>query len=108
MSAGKRTLAEVMAENKMLLKALEKAREETLEQIGVVRALRKTLREDRGWITAEQELPDDGEAVLVAQADGDVWLGFLDGIVWRDVSGARMEDEVTHWMSLPAHPEDAK
>lgn len=61
-----------------------------------------------GWIDVEQELPDDGEAVLVAMGDGDVWLGFLDGVTWRDVSGARTASTVSHWQSLPAHPEDAK
>ena len=60
-----------------------------------------------GWIKVEDELPDDGEAVLAAQADGDVWLGFLDGTIWRDVSGARTASTVTHWQHLPAHPEEA-
>ena len=59
-----------------------------------------------GWIDVEQELPDDGEAVLVAKADGDVWLAFLDEDIWRDVSGERSSAKVTHWQSMPAHPED--
>jgi hypothetical protein len=61
-----------------------------------------------GWIDTENELPDDGEAVIVAMTDGDVWLGFLDGTTWRDVSGARTAARVSHWQSLPAHPEDAQ
>jgi hypothetical protein len=61
-----------------------------------------------GWIDVEKELPDDGEAVIVAMRDGDVWLGFFDCTTWRDVSGARIPARVSHWQSLPAHPEDAQ
>jgi len=41
---------------------------------------------------------------------GEVWTGFIDGDVWRNVSGDRIHEEepVLHWMPLPLPPEDAE
>jgi hypothetical protein len=52
--------------------------------------------------------PDDGETVIIHTLGGEVWTGFLDGKVWRNVSGARIHEEepVLHWMPLPLPPED--
>jgi len=56
------------------------------------------------WNDAEVSLPDDETTVLVALADGDVWMGFRDGDDWRDVSAELIEEEVEWWAELPAHP----
>jgi hypothetical protein len=58
-----------------------------------------------GWISASTP-PDDGETVIIATLGGEVWTGWLDGGVWRDVAGARIDEEepVRHWMPLPLPP----
>ena len=60
------------------------------------------------WVPASTP-PDDGETVIIHMQGGEVWTGFLDGDVWRNVSGARIlysEEPVLHWMPLPLPPED--
>jgi len=51
------------------------------------------------WNDAEVSLPDDETTVLVALADGDVWMGFRDGDDWRDVSAELIEEEVVEPMA---------
>ena len=60
-----------------------------------------------GWKPASTP-PDDGETVIIATLGGEVWTGFIDGKVWRYVSGARIHEQepVLHWMPLPLPPED--
>jgi len=58
------------------------------------------------WREVEDELPDADMTVLVHMDDGEVWTGFLDGEVWRFVSGDRIEARVLHWMQFPHPPED--
>jgi hypothetical protein len=59
------------------------------------------------WSSVDDELPDDGEAVLIYQEDADVWMGFLDGDVWRLIDGSRCDEHepVTHWQHLPEPPQ---
>jgi hypothetical protein len=58
------------------------------------------------WIKTTERLPDDEMTVLIAMADGEVWTGYMDGDVWRYVSGDPINaSAVTHWMDLPPHPE---
>jgi hypothetical protein len=62
------------------------------------------------WRNASVTLPDDGETVIIHTKDGEVWTGFIDGDVWRNVAGARIYDydPVLHWMPLPNPPKEAK
>jgi hypothetical protein len=62
------------------------------------------------WRDASVTLPDDGETVLIHTLGGEVWTGFIDGDVWRNVLGARIHEEeaVLHWMPLPYPPKEAK
>jgi hypothetical protein len=54
-----------------------------------------------------EDMPDDGETVIIHTKDGEVWTGFIDGDVWRNVAGARIYDydPVLHWMPFPNPPE---
>jgi hypothetical protein len=63
-----------------------------------------------GWVNIETALPDDGETVIIHTRDGEVWTGFIDGDVWRNVAGMRIHEEepVLHWMPFPNPPEGAK
>lgn len=71
------SLAEVLAENQKLLEALNKSRETIFEVRQQIQALRRTMREEAcktntiEWIEVEKEMPDDGEAVLIAQQHGE-------------------------------------
>ena len=58
------------------------------------------------WVDADKEKPDDGETVIIHTLGGEVWMGFIDGDVWRNVSGARIHEEepVLHWQPLPTPP----
>ncbi|MCC6071432.1 DUF551 domain-containing protein [Massilia sp. GCM10020059] len=57
------------------------------------------------WTNVNEALPDADLAVLIAMSDGDVWLGYLDGEIWRDVGADVIAwDRVTHWMHLPPAP----
>lgn len=62
------------------------------------------------WRDASVTLPDDGETVIIHTLGGEVWTGFIDGDVWRNVAGARIHEEepVLHWMPFPEPPEGGK
>lgn len=59
------------------------------------------------WINVELALPDDGESVIIHTLGGEVWTGFIDGGIWRNVAGARIHEAepVLHWMPFPQPPE---
>ena len=42
------------------------------------------------WRDASVTLPNDEETVIIHTRDGEVWTGFLDGDVWRNVAGNRI------------------
>lgn len=58
------------------------------------------------WCAVAEMLPDSDETVLVyhEEAGDPVWLGFLDGSVWRLVDGCRLDPEPSHWARMPAGP----
>lgn len=57
------------------------------------------------WTPLAARLPDADSLVLIAQADGEVWPGFLDGDVWRSADATPIESSlVTHWMPMPPAP----
>ena len=57
------------------------------------------------WIPVAQDRPDDERTVLIADADSDVTLGFIDGETgWRYCDGGRVTTPTTHWADLPAPP----
>lgn len=60
------------------------------------------------WTKCSDALPDDEIAVLLAFADGDVWVGVHHFDGWRSLmTGALFRSQVTHWADLPPHPEAA-
>lgn len=58
----------------------------------------------KSWYHVQVAMPDADLTVLV-HIPGAVWLGYWDGVCWRDVSGLVMPHEVIHWMDLPDPPE---
>ena len=60
------------------------------------------------WHDARQELPDDEITVMVALANGEVWLGFHTEEDWRQVSADEFDQRVTHWADLPAAPKQSR
>jgi len=56
------------------------------------------------WIDPTTEYPDDGDTVLLALADGEIWIGYRDADTWRDANADRLTIPVTHWADLPKHP----
>ena len=57
------------------------------------------------WRGVDEEWPDEDQTVLVHCPDGEpVWIGYKDGIVWRDVGGEVIE--VSHWLPLPEPPQE--
>lgn len=64
-------------------------------------ALKVTLE----WVPAGDQLPDSDLTVLIALVEDEVWMGYLDGDIWREISGAPIEaTRVTYWAHLPAAP----
>lgn len=58
------------------------------------------------WIPVTEQMPDDDESVLLACADGEVQVGFRDCGRWLYLDAYPIGPQVTHWMALPAHPDD--
>lgn len=57
-----------------------------------------------GWISVDDQLPDDELSVLIALDDGEVWTGFMDAGDWRFVSADPVTSRVTHWLNFPEPP----
>lgn len=69
------------------------------------------------WVPVTDRLPDADTTVMIyapAAASEPVWFGYLDaegyneddGMCWCDTDGYPLAVAVTHWMDLPAPPED--
>ena len=58
------------------------------------------------WIPVAERLPESGERVIVCRKGGEVEQGVFLGVNgWWKVYGTNTKS-VTHWMSMPAPPED--
>jgi len=56
------------------------------------------------WRPADNP-PTEGQAVVMALADGQPWTGYIaDDGSWRYISGDPVTEPVTHWLNLPAMP----
>lgn len=56
------------------------------------------------WHRVDEVLPDSDETVLVVESGNpEVLAGYLDGDVWRDVEGFRL-DTVLFWAVWPCGP----
>ncbi|HIH9844544.1 TPA: DUF551 domain-containing protein [Klebsiella pneumoniae] len=57
-----------------------------------------------GWIPVSERMPERGDWLVTDGCDFDVQLfngeQFIPGFVW--------EDKITHWMPLPAAPQEPK
>lgn len=56
------------------------------------------------WHPVREKLPDDDTTILIADAEGTVCLGFLDGRDWRYDTAERVVCPITHWADMPDHP----
>ena len=54
------------------------------------------------WINASDRLPDNQQAVIAHNVDGDVTMAVWCGSHWDMLGPA--SDSVTHWMPMPAPP----
>jgi hypothetical protein len=61
------------------------------------------------WISVNDQIPEFMENVILANRDGDVFVGWsedysLNGMPhfsrWEDID----VEEITHWMPMPKHP----
>lgn len=55
------------------------------------------------WKRTADELPDADETLLIADIDGDVWVGWLDGDQWRDTIGMPIATPIW-WSEMPEAP----
>jgi len=55
------------------------------------------------WLAVADGLPDDAQTVLLAWPDAEVWLGYLDGATWFDVS-AMPCPAPSWWAHVPEGP----
>lgn len=65
------------------------------------RGLRLTI----DLIPAGEKLPDADTTVFIVVAEGELWMGYLDGDTWRDTSGTPLGDgRVVYWATVPEVP----
>ena len=51
-----------------------------------------------GWISVEEELPEEGQKILALEKGDPIVTWFYDKECWEDMS-------ITHWLPIPALPE---
>lgn len=54
------------------------------------------------WQPVEMPPDSDITVMIFPDADGEVWLGWLDGELWRYADG--MPANPTHWAHMPGGP----
>lgn len=62
--------------------------------------------QNQGWIPVSERLPDQGDHVLVSDGVG-MEVSWIRGREWKKLRHIYSED-VTHWMPLPAAPQEVK
>ncbi|MEB6481818.1 DUF551 domain-containing protein [Klebsiella quasipneumoniae] len=62
--------------------------------------------QNQGWISVSERLPDEGDHVLVSDGVG-MEVSWIRGREWKKLRHIYSED-VTHWMPLPAAPQEVK
>ncbi|MDA5091456.1 DUF551 domain-containing protein [Klebsiella quasipneumoniae subsp. quasipneumoniae] len=65
-----------------------------------------TPAQRQGWIPVSERLPDEGDHVLVSDGVG-MEVSWIRGREWKKLRHVYSED-VTHWMPLPAAPQEGK
>ncbi|EPM0426275.1 DUF551 domain-containing protein [Klebsiella pneumoniae] len=65
-----------------------------------------TPAQSQGWIPVSERLPDEGDHVLVSDGVG-MEVSWIRGREWKKLRHIYSED-VTHWMPLPAAPQEVK
>lgn len=65
-----------------------------------------TPAQSKGWIPVSERLPDEGDHVLVYDGVG-MEVSWIRGREWKKLRHIYSED-VTHWMPLPAAPQEVK
>ena len=69
----------------------------------VITVITNELTPATDWVKCSERMPEDGSSVLVVDQNG-IDLGFkYDGDDWFLADAER---EITHWMPLPAPPQD--
>lgn len=60
------------------------------------------------WISVEDRLPCTEGELVIAFGSGNTFIGFYDKtfVKWRDIHMYSPRFEVTHWMPLPAPPQE--
>lgn len=75
------------------------------------------LNHNNGWIGVDERLPEDGTRILTLSRNGSVNIcererhgdGFQSWYLWvfsKFTGGYYLEENVTHWMPLPAAPKE--
>jgi hypothetical protein len=64
-----------------------------------------TMTETLQWHPVLEQMPDADSTVLIfdAAASEPVWLGYLDGEIWRNVDGTVASP--TRWADMPRGPQ---
>jgi hypothetical protein len=62
------------------------------------------------WISVKDRLPSNANRVLICDEYGWIWTGSYEwydlGYRWETTAGDEPGCTITHWMPLPALPED--
>lgn len=68
------------------------------------------IKETIEWHSTRISMPDSDITVLLfcPQLDCEVWIGYHDGEVWREVGSDTIDGRVTHWAHIPSGPRHSK
>ncbi|WP_228294042.1 DUF551 domain-containing protein [Klebsiella michiganensis] len=67
-----------------------------------------TPAQSQGWIPVSERMPGNGVQVLVSDVSGHVFVCHHDGSFWVDFRVGIGKRRITHWMPLPAAPQEVK
>ncbi|HHT1145868.1 TPA: DUF551 domain-containing protein [Klebsiella pneumoniae] len=65
-----------------------------------------TPAQSQGWIPVSDRMPGNGIQVLVSDVSGHVFVCHHDGSFWVDFRVGIGKRCITHWMPLPAAPQE--
>ncbi|MEL7609509.1 MAG: DUF551 domain-containing protein [Bacillota bacterium] len=103
-------VAQMRADNKRLLRYCDELLQKT-QQIAALQAENDRLKEAQRWIPVSERLPGSPQEVLVWIKNAGTYIGYYNNLegykCWMMGLGERISG-VTHWMPLPAKPDEQK
>mgnify|MGYP007051391036 CR=1 FL=1 len=72
-----------------------------IERVCIIKAMEEYARTVQPWIRPQDQMPKEGEPVLITDVEGLQIVAWWDGSMWHSENHSWWAIEVTYWMPIP-------